>query len=193
MVNTGQGLVLGALTGSWPQLDLLLAGEPTSRSLFLFSGCWRLPWLPVCVDIWDWVFSPLLWLEGWIFLLVPCGSLAGRSGGGWDSVRGLVIQWCVVALPGEPLVCFWSWGCVCSSGWGSTWTWTLLWSSVWTSELFVSFWTSDCGWVALPTDQILATNGVLGVLGLKNMAGLGWRLMGGLRWRRMGILGWGFC
>lgn len=60
MVKTGQGLVLGATTGSRPQLELLLAEGPGSRSLLLFSGLWD------CVDIWglDRVFSPLFGLGG---------------------------------------------------------------------------------------------------------------------------------
>lgn len=176
MVKTGQGLVLGALTGSWPQLDLFF--EPASTSLFRFSGRWTL----VSFGTWDWI-SPPLWLEAWIMLPAACE-------GGRDSVRGLVKEGSAVVLPWELLVCCRSWGCAGCSAWGSTWTWTWIWFSGWITVLLVSFWTSG---VEFLNDQILATNGVFGPLGLKITGALDWRLMGDLRWTRMGTFWWGLC
>ena len=51
MVQTGQGLVLEATTGSRPPPELLLADEPAASSIFLFSRRWT-------PDVW--VFVPLL-------------------------------------------------------------------------------------------------------------------------------------
>lgn len=42
MVNTGQGLVLGATTGSRP--ELLLAAGLSSGAVFLFAAHWTLLW-----------------------------------------------------------------------------------------------------------------------------------------------------
>lgn len=52
MVKTGQGLVLGATTGSRPQLELPSAEE--------------LPWLCLCVEIWDWLWDRV-WDWAWVF------------------------------------------------------------------------------------------------------------------------------
>lgn len=181
MVNTGQGLVLGATTGSRPQLGLLLAESPASGSLLLFTGRWTLWELQGCDDFWalDWVFNPLF--RGWRGLLVDCGRFAVSSGGGCGSVRSLAppwaeMQWCVLALPWHIPVSFRSWGGVCSCS--SVW---LCWRSGWTSKLFVLFWTSACGGFTMLTS--LATKGVLEVLD--------WRLMGAFRRRTTGVTDWG--
>lgn len=165
IVKTGQGLVLGATTGSRPQLELLLAEGPASGTLLLFTGCWTLWELQV------WIFNLLFGL------FVDCGSFAANSGGGCGSVGGLVppwaaMQWCVLALPWDLIVSWWSWACVssCSSVW-------LCWPSSWMFKVFILL---GGGFAVLTS---LATKAVSEVLD--------WKLLGAFRRRMMEVPDWG--
>lgn len=167
MVKTGQGLVLRAITGSRPLLELHLAEESASGPLFFFTVRWTLQWLRICVDVC--ASGGLFWLGAW---MCCSGACCSKTSCAW-------MQCCVPLLPWGLLVFSCSWGCASFSGWGFI-GFSILFCFL---ELSGSLCISKCEEVILFIDKSFVTEGILGDLGCK--------LMGFFRWRRMGMLGWG--